>query len=72
MDLIDPHNVQEIFFDGLAETKIIESIVRTALFSRQNGAGVIVARLALPLSELPDVIQTLVIALANAAKSDPA
>lgn len=69
MELIDPHNVSEIFFDGVSEVKIIESIVRIALFSRQNATGVIVARLALPLSELPDAIQALVIALTNAAKN---
>ena len=68
MEIIDPHNVQEIFFDGLHDVRIIEGIVRVALFSRQNAVGVIVARLALPLSELPDVIQALVIALAEAAK----
>jgi hypothetical protein len=68
MDLIDPHNAQEIFFDGIHEVKIIEGIVRIVLFSRQNSTGVIVARLALPLSELADVIQALVIALTEAAK----
>ncbi len=68
MDLIDPHNAQEIFFDGINEVKIIESIVRIVLYSRQNSVGVIVARLAVPLSELPDVIQALVIALTEAAK----
>jgi hypothetical protein len=69
MDLIDPHNAQEIFFDGIHEVKIIEGIVRIVLFSRQNSTGVIVARLALPLSELADVIQALVIALTEAARS---
>jgi hypothetical protein len=69
IDLIDPHNSQEIFFDGISEVKIIEGIVRVVLFSRQNSAGVIVARLALPLSELADAIQALVIALTEAAKS---
>jgi hypothetical protein len=68
MDVIDPHNVAEIFFDGIHEVKIIEGIVRIVLFSRQNATGVIVARLALPLSELPDVIQALVIALTNAVR----
>jgi hypothetical protein len=69
MDVIDPHNVAEIFFDGIHEVRIIEGIVRVVIFSRQNAVGVIVARLALPLSELPDVIQALVIALTEAAKS---
>ncbi|HEX7895475.1 MAG TPA: hypothetical protein VF447_14855 [Terriglobales bacterium] len=69
MDVIDPHNAQEIFFDGIHEVKIVAGIVRIALYSRQNDVGTVVARLALPLSELPDVIQALVIALTNAAKS---
>jgi hypothetical protein len=69
MDVIDPHNAQEIFFDGIHEVKIVAGIVRIVLYSRQNDVGTVVARLALPLSELPDVIQELVIALTNAAKS---
>jgi hypothetical protein len=69
MDVIDPHNAQEIFFDGIHEVKIVAGIVRIALYSRQNEVSTIVARLALPLSELPDVIQALVIALTNAAKT---
>ncbi|OAF05438.1 hypothetical protein AYJ54_00600 [Bradyrhizobium centrolobii] len=69
MDVIDPHNAQEIFFDGIHEVKIVAGIVRIVLFSRQNDVGTVVARLALPLSELPDAIQELVIALTNAAKS---
>jgi hypothetical protein len=69
MDVIDPHNVAEIFFDGIHEVRIIEGIVRIVIYSRQNAVGVIVARLALPLSELPDVIQALVIALTEAAKT---
>ena len=69
MEIIDPHNVQEIFFDGAHDVRIIDGVVRFAIFSRQNSVGVIVARLAIPVSELPDVIQALVIALAEAAKS---
>lgn len=72
MELIDPHSAQEIFFDGISEVKIMESVVRIVLFSRQDGTGVIVARLALPLSELADVIQALVIALTEAVKTRPA
>lgn len=72
MEVIDPHNVPELFFDGIHEVKILESIVRIALFSRQDGTGVIVARLAVPLSELADVIQALVIALTEAVKTRPA
>lgn len=69
MDVVDPHNAQEIFFDGIHEVKIVAGIVRIVLFSRQNAIGVVVARLALPLSELPEAIQALVIALTEAAKS---
>ncbi|MCK1459205.1 hypothetical protein IVB34_12650 [Bradyrhizobium sp. 2] len=68
MDVIDPHNAQN-FFDGIHEVKIVAGIVRIVLYSRQNDVGTVVARLALPLSELPDVIQALVIALTNAAKT---
>lgn len=71
MDIVDPHNAQEIFFDGIHEVKIFDDVVRIVLFSRQNDVGVVVARLALPLSELPDVIQALVIALTEAAKAAP-
>lgn len=72
MDVIDFHNVPELFFDGLHEVKIINGIVRAALFSRQNDVGVVVARLALPVSELADVIQALVIAQTEAARNPPA
>lgn len=64
----DPHNVAEIFTDGIHEVKIIGGIVRIVWFARQDGTGIVVARLAVPLSELPDAIQALVIALTNAAK----
>ena len=64
----DPHNVPEVFTDGIHEVKIIGGIVRIVWFARQDGTGVVVARLAVPLTELPDVIQALVIALTNAAK----
>lgn len=67
--VVDPHNVQEIFTDGVHEVKIIEGVVRSVWIERQDGTGTIVARLALPLSELPDVIQALVIALTNAVRT---
>lgn len=69
-DLIDPFNAQEIFVDGIHEVKIIESVARIVLYSRQNGVRVLAARLAIPVSELPDVIQALVIALAEAARAN--
>jgi hypothetical protein len=67
-DLIDPHNAQEIFFDGVHEVKILEAVVRIVLFSRQDGTRLVAARLALPIGGLPDVIQALVISLAEAAR----
>ncbi|MGF6434346.1 hypothetical protein [Bradyrhizobium elkanii] len=69
MDLIDPHKSPEIFFDGIGEVKIVKGIVRIVLFSRQDGTGTIEARLRCPLSELPDIIQALVVALTKAARS---
>ncbi|RZM98719.1 hypothetical protein CWO91_36845 [Bradyrhizobium genosp. SA-3] len=71
MDVIDPHNVTDLFFDGIHEVKIMAGVVRITLYSRQDDTGVVVARLALPLSEFPDVIQALAIAQAEAAKSQP-
>jgi hypothetical protein len=69
IDAIDPFTAQEIFFDGVADVKIIEGVVRIALHARRNGENVVVARLAIPLSELPEVIQQLVITLTEAAKT---
>lgn len=71
MDVIDPHNAQEIFFDAVNEVKIVRGVVRIVLISRQDGTGTIEARLRCPLSELADVIQSLVIALTKAARSKP-
>jgi hypothetical protein len=68
MEIIDPHNAAEIFADGVHEVRIIDGVVRAVFFSRQNGVGIVVARLRLPVAGLPDVIQALVIALAEAAK----
>jgi hypothetical protein len=58
----------EIFFDGVSDAKIIEGVTRFALHVRRDGDSVVVARLAVPLSELPEVIQELVILLTRAAK----
>jgi hypothetical protein len=71
VDVIDPHNAQEIFFDAVNEVKIVRGVVRIVLISRQDGTGIIEARLRCPLSELSDVIQSLVIALTKAARSKP-
>lgn len=70
MELIDPNNAAEIFFDNAHEVKIAGGIVRSVLFARQDGVGLVVARLAQPVTELPDLIQMLVIALADAAKAN--
>lgn len=59
----------EIFFDQVTDIKIIEGVARIALLARRDGRHIIVARLAIPLSELPDVIQSMVMALTNAAKT---
>lgn len=59
----------EIFFDGVsADIKIIEGVVRFALYSKRGNETIVTARMAVPLSELPEVIQSLVIALTEAAK----
>lgn len=68
MDLIDPHHAKEIFFDGVSDVQVAKGFARIVLFSRQDGKGVIEARLRCPLSELPDVIQALVMALTKAAR----
>lgn len=69
MELLDPHNVAEVLCDGANEVRIVEDKARTVFFARQDGIGIIVARLAFPVSVLPDVIQALVIALAKAART---
>jgi hypothetical protein len=69
MDIVDPHNAPELFFDGIHEVKIVAGIVRITLYSRQNGTGVVAGRLAMPLSELPDAIQALVVALTNSERT---
>ncbi len=67
-DPIDVVGIPETFFDGIHEIKIIEGVVRIALYSRHNGDSAIVARLAIPISELPEVIQALVISLTEVAR----
>ena len=72
MELIDPNNAAEIFFDNAHEVRIVGGLVRSVLFARQDGTGTVVARLAQPVTELPDLIQMLVMALAEAARARPA
>lgn len=67
-ELLEPVGVSEIFVDGAAEIRIIEGVARIQLFSRHNGESEVVARLAIPITELPDFIQSMVIALTHAAK----
>lgn len=69
VDVIDPFSAQEILFDGVSDIKIIEGVVRAALYARRDDENIVVARLAIPISELPDVIQQLVMALTEAAKA---
>jgi ABC-type nitrate/sulfonate/bicarbonate transport system substrate-binding protein len=67
-EVIDPLTAPEIFFDGVYEIKIVEGVVRIALFSRQNSSSTVTARLVVPASELPDVIQAFVKVLAEAMR----
>lgn len=66
---IDPIGVPEIFVDGVSDVRIIEGVTRIPFYARRDGEGEVVVRLAIPVAELPDVIQTLVITLANAVKT---
>jgi hypothetical protein len=68
-DLIDALNAPEIFFDGIHEIKIIEGVVRSALYSlNASGEKQIVVRLAIPVSELPAVLQATMMALTQTTK----
>jgi hypothetical protein len=65
----DPLNAPEIFFDGIHEIKIIEGVVRSALYSlNASGEKQIVVRLAIPVSELPAVLQATMMALTQTTK----
>lgn len=68
MELIDPHNVAEDFCDGIGDVKTIDDKVRFAAFTRQNSTGIVIRRLVIPIYELPDVIQALAMALAEATR----
>lgn len=59
----------EILFDGIASIKIVEGVVRISLRAHRAEGHEIVARLAVPVSEFPDVIQEFVIVLTRAAKT---
>jgi len=65
----EPIGLPEILFDGIASIKIVEGVVRIALHAHRHEGHEIVARLAVPISELPDVIQQFVIVLTQAAKT---
>lgn len=67
-DVVEGSGLPEIFFDGIHEIQIVEGVVRISLFNRQTEPAVITARLAVPVSELPDVILRLVTTMAEAAK----
>lgn len=72
-ETIEPFDVREILFDGVTDIHITEGVFRCTLFSRQRSGGetqrVAVARIAAPVSELPDIVQKFVIALTEAART---
>lgn len=73
-ETIEPSPVAEIFFDGVSEIHITDQVFRCTLYSLQRTAGVVapmpvaVARMAVPVTELPDIIQGIVTAMTNAAR----
>lgn len=70
---IEPASSQEITVDDVVDLTIRDSLFRCTLVSQQQSEGhvknVEVARLAVPVSKLPDIIQKFVIALTQAAKT---
>ena len=69
MPTVDQLSAPEIFFDGVEDIKFDEGVVRLALYSNQGGARVVVVRLAIPSSGVPDVVQKLVVILTTAAEA---
>lgn len=72
-EISEPLGVQEILFDGVTDIHISDAVFRCTLFSRQRSHGqihrVAVARIAAPVSELPDIVQKFVIVLTEAART---
>lgn len=74
-EAVEPFAVQEIFFEGVTDLHIEQGMFKCILFSRQKAPGesavhrVAIARLATPVSELPDIVQKFAIALTQAAKT---
>jgi site-specific recombinase len=72
-EITEPSGVQEILFDGVTDIHITDAVFRCTLFSRQRSQGQIhreaVARLAAPVSELPDIVQKFVMVLTEAART---
>lgn len=68
-DPIEPMSVEEILADGVFDVKIIEQVVRIPWYVRRDGDSQIVVRIAVPASELPEVIQALVIALTEMVRA---
>jgi site-specific recombinase len=72
-EVTEPHAVAEILFDGVTDIHISDAVFRCTLFSRHRSHGrtqrVVVARLAAPVSELPDIVQKFVIVLTEAART---
>lgn len=61
--------VPEFLVDCVTDVKIIDGVVRIPFHTKRDGETELVVRLAIPASELPDIIQAFVIVLANAVKS---
>lgn len=72
-EIAEPFAVKEILFDGVTDIHITDAVFRCTLFSRQRTHGqthrIAVARLAAPVSELPDIVQKFVIVLTEAART---
>lgn len=69
VDPIEVVGIPEVVIDGISDIRIIEGLVRVTFFVRRNSETEMALRLAIPLSELPDVIQAMVLTLTEAAKA---
>lgn len=65
----EPIGLPVIAFDRIADVRIIEGLARISVVERLNGESEPVARLMVPMSELPEVIQALTIALVEAVRA---
>lgn len=73
IDQIDPPDGKERLVDGVTDTHIAEAVFRCTFYAKHKVAGEVrhveVVRLAIPVSELPDIIQVFVVALTEAARA---